>query len=252
MGRSSQNGVTAALLAQDGFEADPDALDGPWGFFQVLGRGFDPEKIVGCFGNPHTIVDPGVSIKPYPCGVLTHPSMDAMLALVIEHDIKPDDIDQAILFAGSNILKPIRYSIAHDELEAKFCMAFLLSAIAIARKAGVREFTTEFVNSPQAQALMPRIRAEFDPAIEAQGWDKIRSRVEVTLKSGQTLVREADERYRGGPDNPLSEADLQAKFIDCTADFFNSETRQKIFETVANFEKLDDVQTFIALLNPDN
>lgn len=57
----------------------------------MTGGGFDREKIVGCFGEPHTIIDPGVSIKPYPCGVLTHPSMDAMLALVKEHDLKPED-----------------------------------------------------------------------------------------------------------------------------------------------------------------
>jgi 2-methylcitrate dehydratase PrpD len=82
VGRAASNGVTAAMLAKNGFEADTEALDGPWRFFSVLGRGFDTEKIVGCFGKPHTIVDPGVSIKPYPCGILTHPSMDVMLSIV--------------------------------------------------------------------------------------------------------------------------------------------------------------------------
>jgi 2-methylcitrate dehydratase PrpD len=250
VGRASQNGVTAALLAQDGFEANMDALDGPWGYFQVLGGGFDSEKIVGCFGNPLTIVAPGVSIKPYPCGVLTHPAMDAMLAIVTENDLQPEGIDHAVLFAGSNILNPIRYSTAHDELEAKFCMPFLLTAIAISRKAGVREFTQAFVDAPQTQALMRRIRTEFDPDIEAKGWDKIRSRLEVTLKDGRKLVREADERYRGGPDNPLTDAELQAKFIDCTEDFLSSEAREAIFETVAAVDKLDDIRTLIGMLTP--
>ena len=62
VGRAAFNGLSAALWAADGFEASPDGLDGPWGFFQVFGRGFDPEKIVGKFGRPHTIVDPGVNI----------------------------------------------------------------------------------------------------------------------------------------------------------------------------------------------
>jgi 2-methylcitrate dehydratase PrpD len=211
VGRAAHNGVTAATLAASGFEANMDALDGPWGFFQVLGRGFDPEKIAGCFGNPHTIVDPGVSIKPYPCGVLTHPSMDAMLAVVVENNLQPDDIENVVLYAGTNILNPIRYQVAQDELEAKFCMPFLLCAIAISRKAGVREFTPEFVNSPHVQALMRRIRTEFAPEIEAKGWDKIRSRVEVTLRDGRKFVREADERYRGGPDYPLSDEELRGK-----------------------------------------
>lgn len=248
VGQAAHNGVTAAILAASGFEANMDALDGPWGFFHVLGGGFDPEKIAGCFGNPHTIVDPGVSIKPYPCGVLTHPSMDAMLAVVIENDIKPEDIEEVILFAGSNILNPIRYLVARDELEAKFCMPFLLCAIAISRKAGVREFTREFVNTPAAQSLMRRIRTEFDPEIEAKGWDKIRSRVEVTLKDGQKFVQEADERYRGGPDHPLSDAELQSKFTDCTEQLLSGDVREKIFETLAGLERLDTVVEVIALV----
>jgi len=246
VGRAAGNGVTAALLARDGFEADTQALDGTWGFFSVLGRGFDVEKIAGCFGNPHTIVDPGVSIKPYPCGVLTHPSMDAMLAVVKEHDLRPDDIAEVVLYAGSNILNPIRYRIAHNELEGKFCMPFLLAAIAISRRAGVKEFTDEFVNAAPAQTLMRRIRTEFDPEIEAKGWDKIRSRVEVVLKNGEKIVREADERYRGGPDNPLSDEELQQKFTDCAERLLDPQARQKVFRTIDRLENLTDIAQLVA------
>ena len=84
VGRASQNGVIAAELAAKGFTGGHDALDPPWGFFQVFsfGDGFDADRIVGKLGNPYTIVSPGVSIKPYPCGVLGHPMMDAMRKLV--------------------------------------------------------------------------------------------------------------------------------------------------------------------------
>jgi 2-methylcitrate dehydratase PrpD len=247
VGRAAHNGVTAAILAKDGFEANMDALDGPWGFLQVLGGGFDHNKISGCFGKPHTIIDPGVSIKPYPSGVLTHPSMDAMLAIVVENNLKPDDIESVVLYAGTNILKPIRYPVARNELEAKFCMPFLLCAIAISRKAGVREFTHEFVNSSQVQALTRRIRTEFDPKIEAQGWDKIRSRLEVTLKDGRTFIRKSDERYRGGPDHPLSDDELRSKFTDCTERLLCQEARENIFETIAALEQVDGVEKLITL-----
>ncbi len=249
VGRAAFNGVSAALWAADGFEACPDGLDGPWGFFQVMGGGFEPGKIVGCFGNPHTIVDPGVSIKPYPCGVLTHPSMDAMLALVRENDLKPDDVAEVVLYAGHNILNPIRYRIAQNELQAKFCMPFLLSAILISRRAGMKEFTDHFVNSASVQAVMRRVRTEFDPAIEAKGYEKIRSRVEVVLKDGRKLVRDSGEAYRGGPDNPLSDEDLQAKFTDCSENVLDEKARQDIFAAVADLNKFKDMKKFIFLLN---
>lgn len=246
VGQATHNGVTAAMLSKDGFEANMDALDGPWGFFQVFGGGFDQDKIAGCFGKPHAIIDPGVSIKPYPSGVLTHPSMDTMLAIVVENDLKPDDIEGVVLYAGTNILKPIRYQVARDELEAKFCMPFLLCAGAISRKAVVREFTHEFVNSPQVQALIKRIRTVFDPKIEAKGWDKIRSILEVTLKDGRKFIRESDERYRGGPDNPLSDEELQSKCTDCTEELLGQEARENVIETIAALEQVDSVEKLIA------
>lgn len=245
VGRAAGNGVTAAILAKNGFEANTDALDGPWGFFSVLGRGVDVDKISGCLGSPHTIVDPGVSIKPYPCGILTHPSMDAMLAIVTERDIQPDDIKEIVLYAGSNILNPIRYQTAHDELEAKFCMPFLLAAIIRSRKAGVNEFTQAFVNAPQTRALVGRIRTAFDPDIEAKGWDKIRSRIELVLNNGQKIVKEADERYRGGPDNPLSDEELQNKFTDCTERLLDKAARKNVFQVVGRLENLKNIEELV-------
>ncbi|MCJ7501181.1 MmgE/PrpD family protein [bacterium] len=248
VGRAAHSGVTAALLAARGFEADPDGLDGPWGFFKVAGGGFDLDKIQGKLGNPFSIVDPGVSIKPYPCGSLTHPSIDAMLALVTENDLKPEDIEKVVLYAGSNILNPIRYETATNELEAKFCMPFLMTAIILSRKAGVREFTDEFVNSPDVKAMMGRVKTQVDPEIEARGYDKMLSRVEVNLKNGKKLVRESDERYRGGPDFPLSDAELQVKFTDCADHLFSAEKRQEIFETVAGLEKPGNFDRVLGLM----
>jgi 2-methylcitrate dehydratase PrpD len=246
VGMASHNGVTAALLAQAGFEANMDALDGPWGFFQVQGAGVDREKIADCLGNPYSIADPGVSVKPYPCGSLTHPSMDAMLALVLENNLKPEEIQEVVLFAGSNILNPIRYETARDELEAKFCMPFLLATIGISRKAGRKEFTNEFVLSSEVQSFMERVRTEFDPEIEALGWDKMRSRVEIALNNGEKLSRESSG-YRGGPDLPLSDDELKSKFHDCTEELLTPGTRQNIFGVIATMETLDDVEELILM-----
>jgi hypothetical protein len=62
---------------------------------------------------------------------------------------------------------------------------------------------------------MPRVTGVFDPAIEARGFDKIRSIVEVDLVDGRTLVQPSDERYRGGPEKPFTRDELHAKFADC-------------------------------------
>jgi 2-methylcitrate dehydratase PrpD len=248
VGRAAQNGVIAAELARDGFTGGGDALDGPWGFFEVFsfGGGFEPERIVGRLGKPYTIVSPGVSIKPYPCGVLGHPSMDAMRRLVLHHDVRPEQIRAIRLRAGSNILNPLRYPIATSELEAKFCPAFMLSSIALRRKAGIHEFTDEFVRSAPVQQMMARVTTILDADIEARGFEKIRSVVEVDLEDGRRLVEEADERYRGGPDWPFTQEELHEKFTECAELVLPAPA---IVEALATLEELETVPDFTRLIS---
>lgn len=249
VGRAAENGVTAALLAARGFEADPAALDGPWGFFQVMGEGFSAEKpATAGFGAPPTIVSPGVSIKPYPSGILTHQSMDAMLALVLAHDLKPEEISAIRFYAGRNINEPIRYPIARDHLQAKFSMPALLAMIALCRRASHHEFKDDFVAGAAMQDLQRRTSVITDPEIDARGYDKIRSRIEVDTRDGRTLVEWADERYRGGPSNPISDADLEAKFRMCAEGAVDAATQDRLIETLWNVDGLDRADAIAELM----
>ena len=240
VGRAAENGVTAALLAARGFTADPDALDGPWGFYAVQGGGVSPEKVSQGFGKTWTIVEPGVSIKPYPCGVLTHPTIDLMLKLVTEHDVKPADIEAVKVFAGTNILNPIRYPIAANHLQAKFSLPAALAMIALARKAGKKEFSDQFVAAAPMQAMQRRITTELDPEIEKMGFDKMRSRIVIRLTDGRTVEGWADERYRGGPENPLSDADLEAKVRSCCDGVLDDDRQSALIHTAWSAGQLRD------------
>jgi 2-methylcitrate dehydratase PrpD len=249
VGRAAANGVTAAELAAAGFTAGADALDGPWGFFQVFGGGFDSTRIVDALGRPWAIVTPGVSIKPYPCGSLGHPTMDAMLTIMTEHDLQPEQIRRIRLRAGSNILNPLRYRIASSELEAKFCPAFMLASIALRRKAGIREFSDEFVRSEPVQTMMRRVETVLDTGIEAQGYQVMRSVVEVELEDGTRLMQPSDDRYRGGPDLPFTRRELQDKFMECGELVLPAGQLRAAFDCVESLEELRDVRELVRLLS---
>src|SRR5499427_7692242 len=239
--RAAENGVVAAELASRGFTGGDDGLDGQWGFFQVFGGGVDLDRLIPVLGKPYTIVNPGSSFKPYPCGSLSHPTMDAMLKAVTDHDIKPEQVKAVRVRAGSNILEPLRYKIATNELEAKFSLPFLMATLILRRRAGVREFADEFVKSAPVQQMMPRITGVFDPKIEAQGFDKIRSVVEADLADGSTIVQAADERYRGGPDKPFTQAELHAKFSDCAQLTMTAARITRALEQIESVDRLGDV-----------
>ncbi|MDB5568905.1 MAG: MmgE/PrpD family protein [Hyphomicrobiales bacterium] len=240
VGRAAENGVTAALLAARGFDADPTVLDGQWGFFSVMGEGFDPAKPQQGFGRTFTIVDPGVSIKPFPSGILTHQSMDAMLKLTLDHDLRPEQVKAIRFYAGKNILEPIRYPLAANHLQAKFSMPALLSMMVLKRRASHHEFLDSFVASPAMQDMQKRTQCLGDPAIDALGYDLIRSRIEVDTTDGRTLVQWADERYRGGPLNPLSDADLEAKFRMCAEGALAANEQDRLLAGVASLASMED------------
>jgi 2-methylcitrate dehydratase PrpD len=250
MGRASENGVVAAELAARGFTGGDDGLDGQWGFFQVFGGGADLDRLIPVMGKPYTIVSPGVAVKPYPCGSLSHPSLDAMLKVVVDHDLKPEQIRAVRLRAGKNILEPLRYKTAKTELEAKFSIPFLMSSVIIRRKAGIREFTDEFVASEPVQRMMERVTGVFDAQIEARGYDKIRSIVEVDLTDGGTLVQPSDDRYRGGPDRPFTRQELHDKFADCAQLVLSPDRVERALMQIESIEAMKDVRALVKTLAP--
>lgn len=248
VGRAAENGVFAAELADRGFTGGEEGLDGEWGFFQVLGGGADLDRLNPVLGKPWSIVTPGVSVKPYPSGVLSHPSMDAMLKVVTSRNLTPDQVKAVRLRAGSNILQPLRYRTAKTELEAKFCVPFLLSSILLRRRAGVREFTDAFVSSAPVQQMMERVTTVFDPQIEAQGFEKIRSIVEIDLTSGETITQASDDAYRGGPDRPFTREELHAKFTDCAQLVLPAERIGSALAAIEGVQAASSIRSLVAAL----
>ncbi len=249
VGRAAENGVTAALLVRGGFTANEEALDGKWGYLAVAGPGGEPSLVRERFGRPFTMVSPGVSIKPYPSGVLTHPSMDALLFLLRDEGVKAEDIARVTLRAGRNVLGPIRYRIAKTELEGKFSFAFLLAAIILRGRCGKAEFTDEFVASPECQAMQQKVETAFDQQIEDLGWERIRSKVVVETKDGRTLERWADENYRGSPHNPLSDLEVEDKFRDCAAGLLSPEQVDAVLQSIWSCDSLPDAGKLLAQLD---
>src|SRR5574341_2116622 len=102
-GRAAENGVTAALLAEKGFTAAHNILEAKRGFFNAMAGGYDEKKISGRLGKPYFMQDPGISIKPYPSGSLSHPAQDLILDLIKQHELGADDIERIEVGTNSNV-----------------------------------------------------------------------------------------------------------------------------------------------------
>jgi 2-methylcitrate dehydratase PrpD len=124
----------------------------------------------------------------------------------------------------------------------------MVSAIALRRTAGIHEFNDEFVRSSPVQEMMRKVVRVVDSTIDAQGWEKIRSTVEVDLDDGRTLVQHADERYRGGPDLPFTRDELFEKFSECASLVLLAPSISEAFAMVDSLERLPDISTLVHLL----
>src|SRR5918996_1736257 len=182
-GRAAENGVTAVLLAQAGFTAARNILEARRGFYNAMAGGYDESKIAGKLGRPYFMKEPGISIKPYPSGSLSHPAQDLILDLINEHDLHPADIESVAVGTNSNVPNALIYPMPQTALEGKFSIPFCMAIAVLERKAGIAQFVDSKVRQKKVVELMKRVRLHVDEELEALGFDQVRSRIRIRLKN---------------------------------------------------------------------
>ena len=216
-GRAAENGVIAAELAALGWTASEEILEARHGFFHAAGGGYDPGAIVDRLGNPWTFASPGISIKPFPSGSLTHPAMGEMLRLIQTSNIKAGDVATVDMGGNSVMMAALLHHRPTDALQAKFSMEFCMAILLLERKAGLTEFSDEVVRRADVQDLIRRVNFYVDADAERAGLNKMTSIVRLHMKDGKIVSGRADAA-KGHPSNPMSYDEAAEKFRGC-ADF---------------------------------
>lgn len=240
-GRSAQSGYMSAVLAKNGFTGGECGLEGPRGFAAVQATEYDLSKITDGLGKDFDLrVN---TYKPFPCGIVTHPTIDACIQLREEHGIKPEEIE-AVRLTVAPLVKDLcdKKNISRG-LEGKFS-AYHAAAIGLVRgKAGLKEFTDEAVNDPTIKAIREKVDSEGDPSVSEDG-----VRVEVTLKNGRTLTKSLEQSI-GNLKRPLSDAQLKDKFRD-QATMLPAGQVEELIRLCWNIDQIDDVRRLVSLAVP--
>ncbi|MGH9719408.1 MAG: MmgE/PrpD family protein [Bryobacteraceae bacterium] len=183
-GRAAEAGVVAADLVALGWTATGEILEAPRGFFRAAGGSFDPAAIAGKLGKPWVFLDPGVSIKPHPCGSLTHPGMTEMLRLIRVNNIRAQDVERVDVGTNRNMPNALIHHQPATGLEAKFSMEFSMAALLLYGKAGLAEFTDAVVTRPEVQSMIRRVHFGVHPEAEAAGNNKMTTILAIRLRDG--------------------------------------------------------------------
>jgi 2-methylcitrate dehydratase PrpD len=248
-GHAAESGVVAADLAQLGWTSADSILEAERGFFHAYGGGFNPAAYMHKLGNPWTFADPGVSIKPFPSGSLSHPGMTEMLALIRSNHIQPGDVTSVDVGANHNNVNALMRHHPTTGLEAKFSMEYCMAVLLVHGKAGLAQFTDAAVNEPAVQAMLRKVNFHVSPEAEAAGYDKMTTIIQIHLKDGRVIRGRADFG-KGSPANPMSYDEVADKFRLC-AEYANwpREKTEKIVAFVRAMEDAPEMRALAALIS---
>lgn len=248
-GHAAEGGLVAASLAGHGFTTAPDILEARRGFFSAAGGGYDAGKIAGRLGAPWTFADPGVSIKPFPSGSLTHPAMTAFLDLKREHDLRAEDVAEISVGTNRHMPNALIHHRPADHLAAKFSMEFCIAILLLRGRGGLAEFRDEVVRDPQVLAAIEKVRFHVDPEAEEAGYHTMTSIIRVRMNDGRELATRA-AFAKGSPANPMSEAELLDKFTGCLeAGGIDAGAGRRAAGLILDLESQPDVRAITGLLS---
>ncbi len=248
VGRAAEGGLMAATLAQDGYTAARDVLEAKRGFFRAMAGGFREDKIKGQLGNPYFFINPGIAIKPYPSGSLSHPAMDLARSLVEEHAVRAEEVEEVEVRTTSIIPDSLIYDEPQTPLEAKFCLPYCIAITLLRQKPGIREFSSwEVLEESAVKNLLKRVKVIVDPGLESAGYDRMNTIISVKRISGETITV-SGHVARGHPVKPMTRGELENKFRDCASEILSESRIDAAMSSIWGLEELHDVRDLIACL----
>lgn len=208
--KAAADGLLAAYLAKDGFTGARRILEGAQGMGAGMSSDADPARLTDRLGERWALAE--TSFKFHASCRHTHPAADALLRIVVEHDLAPERIVRVIARvhqAAIDVLGPV--SDPATVHQAKFSMGTVLAMIAVFRRAGLAEFERHF-RDPAIVAFRQRVAMVADPEVEAAYPQRWVGKVDVETTDGRTLSARVDEP-KGDPGNTLTRDEITEKAL---------------------------------------
>ena len=205
-GRAAQNGYASALLAEAGFTAGERAIEGPRGFAAVQAAAFDLSRVNAGLGTDFNLRRN--TYKPFPCGIVNHPTIEACIRIHHDHALDAQAIRQVRLQVAPLVLDLCNQQNISKGLQGKFSVYHGAAVGLVRGKAGLQEYTDAGVNDPSVRRVREATVAEGNASLTED-----QARVEVELADGHVL-RASVEQSLGNIHRPLSDAQLEEKFRD--------------------------------------
>lgn len=232
-GNAAQAGVRAAYLARHGLTAPPEALEGKYGYLDLFATRAYPAYLTADLGTRFEVE--ALGYKPYPCGVVIHPAIDAALAWRSAQGQAATSIREVRLRAHPSAMALAFRRHPENVLEAKVSLYHWLAAALVRGQASISEGLQQAIEESSIAALRDRIHVQSDPNLAPES-------AELTV----VLERGDEQHYtvrhcKGSVAHPMTDNDLSAKFLTQTEPVLGPTRSALLLEQCWAVERIDEV-----------
>ena len=237
LGHGAQSGVTAALLARDGFSSPATILEGKFGFLNVFCRDGDPKRLTA--GLREQWKTTHLMFKRYSCHITAHVPVTALVGLKSRYGFVGNDVESIVVAGGEKMLSHHNITEPGDIPTAQYSTPFCVALACYADPRDPGAFSEAALNDPAIRNLCRKVNLALLQPVHTG--NPLASRVTVRLKDGRE-VKEESEHFPGMPQQPLDRMALREKFETITAGVRQCRP-SPLFDVIATLETVTDIKT---------
>jgi 2-methylcitrate dehydratase PrpD len=238
-GKAAANGVLAALLAERGFDSSQEIIEGKRGFARIYSDVAAPEQLTQGLGDGWLIETNGH--KPYACGVVLHPLIDAVIAVRERARIAPEAVSEIALRVHPLVLSITNVVEPASGLQSKFSFRHSAAVALADGAAGIAQYADARAADPTVAALRRKVQAVGDETLR-------KDEAHAVVVAGGARHEAHIAHASGTTDNPMSDAAIEAKFLANATPAIGEERARQASERVWSLEKCADARELIALV----
>ncbi len=248
---ATQSGVLAALLAEKGYSGPEHVIDGKEGLAHCYGPEWKLNLLTDGLGESWRITQCGM--KFFPTEALTHTPISAVLDLVKNNDLRPENVEKiqirSLARAADILSDPSKYDPRTKET-ADHSLPYVIAAALADRQVTPAQFEMKKIMDPTIRTQLKKVEVVADPEIEKVFPALQRVIVNITTIDGQRFSTQLDYP-KGDPRNPLSDAEIEEKFSALAEGVLSKSAQKKLVDAIWNLDKIGSVSKLMAMMKAD-
>ncbi len=242
---AARNGIFAAMLARQGMTGPSPLFEGEKGFFKQVTGPFELPQL-GQKGRPFKIME--TYIKAYPAEYHAQSAIEA--ALLLRPNFSPKDIhaitvktfDVAVEIIGGD---PEKWRPRNRET-ADHSLPYLVAAAFMDGEVGLAQFTDARIADPKLRSLIQKVSVTADPELSQAYPEAMPNQVEVKTVHGKSHTLKITYP-KGHPKRPLSDRELEEKFISLTAPMLPQKQIRRLLDRLWKLDSLKKMDELLSL-----